>query len=373
MFPFAGGGITVKLLDRDRTPVRFTVVTSVAGGLVLAGVLAVVRSDAMTAKVPAWSVLVVGVVVAGLLLLHRTRWPRRTRQAFLVTSAFRQKYWVAGFVQRMHGVLDRNGIDLVLKVPDRDYDAAAQAHHLRRILAARRAYIGGIVVATEVQRLRLDLVEFCTELALPVVFTDVEPFDDEDQYPRNAVFVGYLSSDLGALAGRWLAAYLRERSSRRPHVLIVASRQHQTRQSHCATVLQAELPEVSITVNDSCAFNRLRAQDAVQSHSRALASRHGRLDAVFCTNDEMALGAVDALRASTSPVTTDTVIIGVDGTTEARTLIDTGTSPLRATVVQDSHCLAESVVDVLEKMCKRREAIKRTILDPEVYETKQRS
>ncbi|MFD5095662.1 sugar ABC transporter substrate-binding protein [Amycolatopsis thailandensis] len=360
----------MKTLDRDRTPVRFTVLTSVTGGLVLAGILALLRGDALIAKVPAWTVLAAGSLAAIPLMLRRAPWTRRPRQAFLVTSAFSQKYWVAGFVQRVHVVLDRSGIDLVLKVPDRDYDAAAQAHHLRRILAARRGYLGGVIVATEVHRLRPDLVEFCSELALPVVFTDIEPFDDEADYPANTTFVGYLSRDLGNLAGRWLVTHFRQRGTRRPHVLIVASQQHPARQDHCASVLRTELTDVSITIDDSCAFQRPRAYDAVQSHIRLLAAKQGHLDAVFCTNDEMALGAVDALRATTSPVTADTVVIGVDGTTEARTLIDTGTSPLRATVVQDSHSLAESVVHALESMHERGKATKRTVLTPEIYEIK---
>jgi len=359
----------MKVPDRDRAPLRFAVLTSVTGGLVLAGILAMLRSDVLIAKVPAWTVLVAG-VLATVSLLRSVPWTRRTRRAFLVTSAFRQKYWLAGLVQRLHRTLDRDNIDLVLKVPDRDYDSAAQAHHLRRILAARNGYIGGVIVATEVDRLRPDLVEFCSELMLPVVFTDIEPFDDEGQYPRNAAFVGYLSSDLGTLAGRWLVTHLRKGDRQRPHVLIVASGQHQARQRQCATVLQAELPGVSITIDDTCAFHRVRAHDAVLSHLRLLASQQGRLDAVFCTNDEMALGAIDALQTITSPTTTDTVVIGVDGTSETRTLIDAGTSPLRATVVQDSHRLAESVVDVLEKMHQRRKTTKRTILDPEVYETR---
>lgn len=355
----------MKLLDRDRTPVRFTVLTSVASGLVLAGILTVLRTDLLTMQWPAWSVLVVGGLAATPLL----RMSKRHRQAFLVTDSFSQKYYVASFVQQLHGVLDRAGIDLVLKVPGRDYDAAAQAHHLRRILATRHGYIGGVITATEVHRLRPDLAEFCGELALPVVFTDVEPFDHETDYPDNAAFVGYLSSDLGALAGRWLVDHLRRHGRRRPHVLILASQEHAARQLTCAETLRVGLPDVSITLNDGCAYLRSRAYDAVHAHIRQLAPRHVRLDAVFCTNDEMALSAVDALRsAGASPVTADTVVVGVDGIVEARTLIDSGTSPLRATVVQDSQRLAENVVHVLEKMANHRRPTRRTILYPEIYQ-----
>ncbi|MEJ2857697.1 MULTISPECIES: substrate-binding domain-containing protein [unclassified Saccharothrix] len=99
-----------------------------------------------------------------------------------------------------------------------------------------------------------------------------------------------------------------------------------------------------------------------------LDKKHGRLDAIFCTNDEMALGAVDALRATTSPASAATVVIGVDGVPEARTLIGAGTSPLRATVVQDAHHLAENAVHVLERMHNDRHVPKRTVLRPEVYQ-----
>ncbi|QTR04103.1 sugar ABC transporter substrate-binding protein, partial [Saccharothrix algeriensis] len=76
----------------------------------------------------------------------------------------------------------------------------------------------------------------------------------------------------------------------------------------------------------------------------------------------MALGAVDALPAFASPITAPTVVIGVDGIPEVRTMIDAGTSPLRATVVQDAHHLAENAVHVLERMHDRRHVVKRTVL-----------
>ncbi|WP_184690694.1 sugar ABC transporter substrate-binding protein [Saccharothrix tamanrassetensis] len=345
--------------------VGIAVAVTAVGGLAIADVLA---GGVLLRAVPVWTIPVACALVAALLSLRRKHRRSPSRQVFFVTSAFSQKYWLAGLVQRLHGVLDRNGIDLVLKVPDRDYDAAAQAHHLRRIVTASRDYVGGFVLASEVHRLRPDLVEFCAELAVPVVFTDVEPFDDESRYPDNAAFVGYLSADIGTLAGHWLVAHLKPKGLPRPHVLIVASREHRDRQEQCAAVLRDGLTDVVITVHDGCAFCRSRAYDAVCSHVDLLDPGRDRLDAVFCTNDEMALGAVDALRAANSPVTADTVVIGVDGTLEVRTMIDDGTSPLRATVVQDSHRLAECAFHVLERMHNHRETSKRTILNPEVYQ-----
>jgi ribose transport system substrate-binding protein len=197
-----------------------------------------------------------------------------------------------------------------------------------------------------------------------VVFTDLEPFVQEADYPDNSAFIGYSTGELGELAGKWLAARLR--GKKRPRVLIIASRDHFGRQERCAEILRQELTDVVIKVDDGCAFVRSRAQDAVRSYIRQLDSR-ACLDAIFCTNDEMALGAVDAM-VTPVPATKDTVVIGVDGVLEAKALIDTATSPLRATVVQDTHRLAVGVVDLLTKMHRGRTVPKRTMLNAEIYE-----
>ena len=353
-------------LDRDRMPVRFTVATSVMSGLIVAAVLKAFQAGVSKGATLLWfAVAAVGAAAISwaVVITIRRAW-KRTPRVFLTTSAFSQKYYVAAFVQRMHGALDQEGIDMVLKVPDRDYDASAQSHHLRRILERRHDYLGGIVFAGEMQRLRGDLATFCERLRLPVVFTDLEPFEKETEYPDNSAYIGYDTGELGEIAGRWLVKHLRGR--KRPRVLIVASREHPQRQQRCEQVLRSALPDVVIALDDGCGFVRARARDAVRAHVRQLGPRQC-LDAIFCTNDEMALGAVDALSAPT-PATQATVVVGVDGVAEAKALIDTPGSPLRATVVQDAHRLAVSIADLLVKMHNGHPVPKRTILDAEIYE-----
>ncbi|HEX5407814.1 MAG TPA: substrate-binding domain-containing protein [Pseudonocardiaceae bacterium] len=352
-------------LNQARRPVLFAVTTSVMSGLVLAGITQALRTGLSAGATVIWFAVAAGGVallclaVIGTISLVR----KPPSRAFLVTSAFSQKYYVASFVQRVQSALDQDGVDLVIKVPDRDYDAGAQAHHLRRILSRKQDFLGGIIFAGEIHRLHDDLSMFCRESHLPVVFTDVEPFDTESEYPANSAYIGYDTGELGALAGKWLVAHLRGRT--RPHVLIIASREHSDRQRRCAQAIHDALPTAVVTVDDGCGFVRSRAYDAVCAHVRQLAATE-HLDAVFCTNDEMALGVVDAL-ALPSPATTDTVVIGVDGVLEARALIETGRSRLRATVVQDSHRLAVSVVDLLAKMHRGQPVPKRTILNAELF------
>lgn len=353
-------------LDRDRMPVRFTLVTSVASGLIVTVIWKAFSTGIAGTAVLIWFVLAAGgaAAAAWVVVLGLRGSSKRPARVFLMTSAFSQKYYVAAFVQSLHSALDRDAIDLVLKVPERDYDASAQSHHLNRLLGRRHDYIGGIIVAAEVHRLRDDLLTFCRNSRLPVVFTDIEPFDKAEEYPENTAYIGYDTGELGELAGKWLAKNLQGKDH--PQVLFIASREHTARQQRCEQTLRSALPDVNITTNDECAFTRSRAYNAVRAHIRKLdPAKH--LDAIFCTNDEMALGAVDAL-SPPSPATQATLVVGIDGVLEAKALIDTGQSPLRATVVQDTHRLAGGVVDLLEKMHRSRPVSKRTILPSEIYE-----
>jgi ribose transport system substrate-binding protein len=123
---------------------------------------------------------------------------------------------------------------------------------------------------------------------------------------------------------------------------------------------------VQYTTREDCAFSRSRAYHATVAHIATLKNRQC-LHAIFCTDDEMGLGAVDAL-ATPSPATERTVVIGIDGIAEAKALIDSGTSPFRATVVQDTDQLAVSVADALVKLHRGRRVPTRKLLDAAVYE-----
>jgi ABC-type sugar transport system substrate-binding protein len=99
---------------------------------------------------------------------------------------------------------------------------------------------------------------------------------------------------------------------------------------------------------------------------RRLSASGKKLDAVFCTNDEMALGVTDALRFADEPWVEDIAVAGVDGTPQARALMDAGPGPLRATVVQDSFKVAETAVGLLEKLIRKEPVPGRITFIPEV-------
>ncbi|GLW90362.1 sugar ABC transporter substrate-binding protein [Actinokineospora globicatena] len=283
-------------------------------------------------------------------------------QVYLVVSAFERKYWLNELIGHLLEAFDHTQTDVVIKRPRRNYDRLGMVHHLRKVVARGKDYSGGLIMPIDPARLRNDLVEFCAEVDGPVIFLDLEPFETEADYPPNTAYIGYPSRLIGETAARWLTGSLHRRD---PAVLVVASHEHPDRQNGFVDTLRSSLPESSIVVDDTCDYLRANALDTVRAR---LLGGH-RLDAVFCTNDEMALGAVEALRWQNA---TDTVVVGVDGAAEALAQIDTGAGPLRATVVQDGFKMAAGAVDLLQRLKDGRSAPTRTLLVPQVHANRTR-
>jgi ribose transport system substrate-binding protein len=346
----------------------FAVAASTVSGLLVAALSAAAGHafrwwSAWHALLP---LLALGWALAALpLVLRAARRRRDPRQVFLIVAAFTHKHWVAQLIRDLHENLERRGYDMVLKIPDRDYSGASQVRLLDGILRRRRAYAGGFIMANDGQAIHADLARFCGTAAMPVVFVDAEPFETEDAYPPATAYVGCDDGEIGTAAAQWLAQYLRGKRIRRALVLAVNGGSYPQREQMFSKRLQAELPDVQVT-GDCAGFDRARAREVVTTHLRQLDAAGRRLHAVFCTNDEMALGAADALLFTGISWAADIVVTGVDGTPDARALIEARPSPLRATVVQDSYKVAEAAVGLMERMLRNEHVPRRTRVPTEI-------
>lgn len=307
-----------------------------------------------------------GLVLAALpLVLRLRRREREPRRVFLIVAAFNHKHWVAQLIRDLHENLERRGYDLVLKIPDRDYSGASQVRLLDGILRRRREYAGGFIMVNDGEAVRADLARFCDKAGMPVVFVDAEPFESEDSYPSGTAYAGCDDGQIGAAAARWVAGYLRRERIRRAVVLVINGGRYRQREQVFQKQLETEAPDVQVT-GDCAEFDRARAREVVGIHIRQQDAAGRKLHVVFCTNDEMALGASDALLFSGVGWAADTVVAGVDGTPDARALIQARPSPLRATVVQDSYKVAEAAVGLMERMFREEPVPKRTSVTVEI-------
>jgi ribose transport system substrate-binding protein len=209
-----------------------------------------------------------------------------------------------------------------------------------------------VIVPDRPERVRSELTDFCKMIRQPIVFVDVRPFAGAEGYPAGTAFVGSDPEEIGERAAQWVAKELLERGSQEPYVLIVGGDAQEGRHVRFEAKLREILPSSKIEVSLLGLFARDRAREIVHQRVRRLHRRGESLSAIFCTNDEMALGAVDAIQADTAAGNrhNDLIVVGVDGIAEAIATIKSDVTPFRATIVQDTRRIAEVTVDLLLRM-----------------------
>lgn len=184
--------------------------------------------------------------------------------------------------------------------------------------------------------------------------------------PDAAAFVGYAPDVIGRCAADYVGEHARRSRISSPSVLVIgSSRLHTGRQAEFVKRLKLRLQDTEFMIDENGDFDRARARKIVCQNLRV--EEDVVPNYIFCTNDEMALGAVDALGLMDLGTDGSVVVVGVDGIPEARALIDSQRTPLRATVVQDSCRMAEIATDLLYKAIGGKHIEKYNYLDPHIY------
>jgi ribose transport system substrate-binding protein len=322
---------------------------SVVSGLILVVLGKAAGLASLDRPVPLWALITVTATAASVATVLTLRLRRRREQAFVVISTFAGTTFLTQLLEHLTRALEHHGIDLVVRLPRHDHSGRSLREELASLSRQGGAYIGGFVVPDHLETLRDQFVQFSRGLNRPVVFLDRRPFPDPLLYPAGAVFVGSDPSEIGKLAADWTAKELADRNVSSPTVLVIGGDGQAERQKRFEARLLERSPSARIEVDNTGQFDRGRAREIVEGHLGRMHRRGVKLDAVFCTNDEMALGAADALwvHAKAGGAESDAVVVGVDGNAHAVAAIRAGTSALRATVVQDPRRVAEVAVDQL--------------------------
>lgn len=346
---------------------------SLASGIILAVAGRLLTSATVlgvfAGSVPTWLFLAVIPAVALLAFGVAWRLVSAHAQAFVLISAFTQTRWLTGLLEDLSRSLDRHDIDLVVKLPQHDHSGRSQLQQIATLRKKRRAYLGSFIIFERPEHVRPQLVALCREIGRPVVFIDVRPFGDAEAYPPRSAFVGCSAGEIGERAAQVVGKELLDRGVEAPRVLVVAAESQGDRQARFTSTLREILPSAAVDVTVLGLFARERAREIVDRRIRHLGGRGERLDAIFCTNDEMALGAVDAVqqRIAAGGSVDDLVILGVDGIAEATAAIQAGTTAFQATIVQDTRRLAEVAVDILLRLRAGERVPSETFIPTTVY------
>jgi ABC-type sugar transport system substrate-binding protein len=117
-------------------------------------------------------------------------------------------------------------------------------------------------------------------------------------------------------------------------------------------IIESKYPDIKVLAEETAEWQREKAVSVVENWITAYGDD---LDAIFANNDEMALGAINALQAAGI---SDVMVFGIDATPDGVKAIEDGT--LTATVFQDAKGQSEGAMDFAIKAIKK-EAITESV------------
>lgn len=185
---------------------------------------------------------------------------------------------------------------------------------------------------------------------VPVVFFNREPLPEDMATWDRVYYVGADAGESGRMQGeilakRWLAAPELDRNGDglMQYVLLKGEPGHQDavlRSEYTLSALRNAGIRLEGLVEDTAYWDRPKAFEKMRGY---IAKFGTKIEAVICNNDDMALGAIDALRTY-YPAGTFVPVVGVDGTPPAARALAQGT--LLGTVKNDAESQGVAVFDI---------------------------
>lgn len=179
-------------------------------------------------------------------------------------------------------------------------------------------------------------VEAAAEAGIPVFGTNTMANTDK--------LTSYVGSD-DVQSGYMEAKYLLDQIGCKGNVVIIEgpigqSAQVQRLEGNMKAL--AECPEVTVLEQQTANWSRAEGQTLMENW---LTSHGDTIDGVIGQNDEMALGAIEAIKAA-GMQPTDFAIVGIDGVTDALLAVKAGEM---ASILQDGGAQAQGSVDLAIK------------------------
>lgn len=227
-----------------------------------------------------------------------------------------------------------------LQIEDAQTDISKQRSQVDNFIASR---VDANIMTLADTSAAAGISEAASKAGIPLVYLNLEP-ENLDRLPEKQVYVGSKETDSGRL-GAEAACELLKTNGKVSDVqayILMGDLAHQASRDCTSsvkeTLAQGDCKGVTIADEQSAAWTRTNAMDLTTNWVTA-----GRLiDMIFANNDEMAIGAIQALKAAGVSMD-DVIVVGIDATQDALAAIAAG--HLDVTVFQNAKGQSASTVD----------------------------
>jgi ABC-type sugar transport system substrate-binding protein len=233
-----------------------------------------------------------------------------------------------------------NGINLV--VADSQMDVVKQQDQVRTFIQQK---VNGIIVVAADSSACEPITEMAVNAKIPLVYCNIFPFDEANpNMPQNVYYVGSREIDAGIIQGGMLGEALGGQGGIGILMGGLTNEASYKRTDGVKQVIGQKYPGIKVLAEETAQWQRDKAVDVVNNWLTAYGTQ---LKGIGANNDEMALGAVQALKAAGR---TDVAVFGTDAIPDATVSIVAG--ELKGSVYQDAVGQAKGAMDIVYKSIK---------------------
>ena len=187
-----------------------------------------------------------------------------------------------------------------------------------------------------------DVLKEAKEAEIPVVL-----FDRAVEVSEPDLYVSFIGSDFveeGRRAGRWVAANLNGKANVAELVGTVGSAPAIDRKKGFEEIIK-DYPDIKIIKSQSGDFTRAKGKEVMESFLKS--PEADQIQVLFAHNDDMALGAIQAIEEAGKKPGKDIVIISIDG---VKTMFEAINEGKANCTVECNPLIGPQLFDVVEKI-----------------------
>ena len=241
--------------------------------------------------------------------------------------------------------------DVELTVVDAGGDAAKQLQQVETFISQK---VDAIIMQPQEQEACSPAIDKAKAAGIPIINCNSLTIAEPDAY------VGSNDSESAEIA----MTYIAEQLGGKGNVLMMHGHPGQTaevKRTEGAMDILAQNPDMTLLDEQTADWDRAEAMTLMENWIQAYGDQ---INAVFCQNDEMALGALNALVQAGKK--DNVLVVGVDAIDDALQSVKDG--KMDATVYQDCKGQAEGAIEAAYKLAKG-ESVEKEILIPFILVT----
>lgn len=233
-------------------------------------------------------------------------------------------------------------LGMELLIEDAQWDIARQQSQIENFIASK---VDGIIVVAVDADAGIAMSKAAAAAGIPIVFANSQP-SNVNELPEKQVFVGSNQLEAGGIPAKEVCRMLGGKGD----VVIMMGElgsvlaRERTKAAHDVFATE-ECKDVKIVEEQTARWSRTGALDLMTNWLSAGI----KFDAVITNNDDMAMGAIQAMK--TAGRSLDNVIVaGIDATPDALAAMQAG--DMKVTVFQDGKKQGAASVDAMAKLLK---------------------